>query len=247
MKKSTVFGMAAAFACAAFAAQNDALVSFSTPGPDAYADGTTVRDGECYALVWTPDGSTFALSADGTASGGEMVLVAPVAKGGRCPSIVFQVPAEKAERAGGSWGVYLLDTRRWGSDGVAVPAGVGADGRLRLVNAAGAVAGSKVSVGAGSVSALAASGASVASSATAVPADAPSPEISAIRVVGGNVYVTVRNTVPYLQYDLSSGAEPCAVTERANAPRGGAAAGDGEITLVAPAKGGAAFFKVGRN
>ena len=37
--KISAMMVAAAVACAAFAAQNDALVSFSTPGVDTYADG----------------------------------------------------------------------------------------------------------------------------------------------------------------------------------------------------------------
>ena len=50
-----------------FAGITDYVATFSTPGPDRYADGTVVADGECYALVWSPKGSTFAgFSADGT-------------------------------------------------------------------------------------------------------------------------------------------------------------------------------------
>ena len=61
---------------------------------------------------------------------------------------------------------------------------------------------------------------------------------------GGNVYVTVENTVPYLAYDLSSGETPANVTERANAPRTGE--DDGTVILVAPANGDKGFFKVDR-
>jgi len=244
--KSMIFGIAALFACAAFAAQNDALVSFSTPGPDTYADGTVVLDGECYALVWSPKNAVFELLADGTATGGEIVLTAPVAKGGRCPSIVFQVPADKVDGyKNGEWSVYLLDTRRIGTDGVAKPAGVKADGSAKLVNAAGEVAGSKVALSSGTVSRFAGSDASCASVATGVPEGVPRPEIAAIRVAGGNVYVTVQNTVPFLQYDLTAGDTPDAVTESVNNPRTGDDAG--EVILVAPAKGEGQFFKVGRS
>ena len=49
------------------ASNQDKVARFSTPGPDCYADGTLVVDGECYALVWSPKGSTFAgFSADGS-------------------------------------------------------------------------------------------------------------------------------------------------------------------------------------
>ena len=33
--------------------------SSSATGVSLFADGTTVLDGECYALVWTADGATF--------------------------------------------------------------------------------------------------------------------------------------------------------------------------------------------
>ena len=246
MKKLMTFGCALGLSCAALAAQNDALISFSTPGPDTYADGTTVLDGECYALVWSRTADSFAIAADGTATGGDVVLVAPVAQNGRCPKIVFQVPAEKVNTIykGGKWGVYLLDTRRFGAAG-AVPAGVSADGLVKLVNASAAVDSSKVTVAAGSLSSVSVAGAASATAASSVPADAPAPEISAIRVVGGNVFVTVENTVPYLAYDLSEGAAPDEVTERVNDPRTGG--DDGTVILVAPKRDGGAFFKVNRN
>lgn len=65
-----------------FAGITDYVATFSTPGPDRYADGTVVADGECYALVWSPKGSTFAgFSADGTtvSSADCVVLAAPLA------------------------------------------------------------------------------------------------------------------------------------------------------------------------
>ena len=73
---------------AAFGAANDARISFSTKGPDTYADGTTVLDGECYALCWSKDFANFAIKADGTAEvgaesvDGEVILVAPAKDGG---------------------------------------------------------------------------------------------------------------------------------------------------------------------
>ena len=147
MKKSVVVMIAAVAAGAAFAAQNNALVTFSTRGPDTYADGTTVLDGECYALVWSPDGTTVTFEADGGLKGGKMVLAAPFAKGGRCPKVLFDVDAKLYEKelASGTWGVYLLDTRRWDANGNAKPAGT-VDGKVRLVNAAGVVTGSDVSL-----------------------------------------------------------------------------------------------------
>ena len=65
MKKlvTCIMVLMAAFAIAGGA--DDATVSFSTRGPDRYADGTTVMDGECYALVWSADGVFEGLSANG--------------------------------------------------------------------------------------------------------------------------------------------------------------------------------------
>ena len=249
MKKTISLIAAAAFAGAAFAAANDALITFSTAGTDKYADGTAVLDGECYALVWTaPASAGVSVAANGTARGGEIALVAPVAKGGRCPKVVFEVNAADMESKykGGSWSVMLLDTRRWGADGVARPAGT-VGGKVQIVNATGAVAGGDVNVASATSSSAAALSSVMASSATAVPAGTPSPKITGIRVVGANVFVTVKGTVPFLQYGLTSGATPATVTENASAaPQTGASAPEEEIVLVAPAKAGGAFFKVGR-
>lgn len=250
MKKTLSLLAVAAIAGTAFAAANDALISFSTVGEgyDTYADGTKVLDGECYALVWTAKGSAgLTLAADGTAEGGEIVLAAPVAKDGHCPRIVFEVDADDmaAKYKGGTWSVYLLDTRRWGADGVARPAGT-VSGKVRLVNAAAPVA-AKVGVSTASSVETAVSSGTVASVATAVPAGAPAPEITGIRVDGANVFVTVKGTVPYLQYGLAEGKTPDAVSTAVDsAPQTGAAAADEEIVLVAPVKKGSSFFKVGR-
>lgn len=68
MKKLVTMVVGAMAAVAAFgAAQNDLRVTFWSAGPDQYKDGSTVVDGEMYALVWTKAGSTFAgFAADGS-------------------------------------------------------------------------------------------------------------------------------------------------------------------------------------
>ena len=98
--------------------QNDKLISFSTSGTSYYQDGLTkIVDNECFALVWTKDGSTFGgFNADGTLKDGEnnkLVRVVNFAKDGHCPPITFVIPADEVEGiyAGGSFAVYLLDTR----------------------------------------------------------------------------------------------------------------------------------------
>ena len=47
MKQMLAGLMAVGLAFAGAAAMDDALLIFSTPGPDKYADGSTVLDGEC--------------------------------------------------------------------------------------------------------------------------------------------------------------------------------------------------------
>jgi len=240
MNKLLTAACALALSLAAFAAQNDALVTFSTKGPDKYADGKVVMDGECYALCWSKDFSQFAIKVDGSAEGGEVVLKAPVAKGGRCPTVTFQVAAEKvaAQYAGGSWAVYLLDTRRFAADGTATVAGASA----KTVNTIGFVA--RASVGSGSLGSVAAGAG--ATSEVAAGVEVPQPQITGIRIVDGNVYVSVKGTVPFLSYGLTEGATPDAVTEAVGEAAPGKVSAEDEVILVAPAKASGEFFKVER-
>ncbi len=246
-RRGAAIAVVLALAWQAFAAQNDALIVFSTHGPDRYADGGDVIDGECYALVWSPVGEKVVFEADGNVNGGKLVLAAPVAKGGRCPKVLFEVDADRYadELKTGCWNVYLLDTRRWSKDGKVALSGI-VGGRIKAVNATGTVVGASVSTGLASMSSSSVFAAAVADAETAIPKGAPKPRITGIRIDGANVYVTVKGTVPYLQYDLVSGTAPDAVTEKANMPQSGATGQDDEIIMVSPAKEGGAFFKVGR-
>ena len=252
MKKAFLSAVAAAVAVVTFAAQNDLLISFSTKGPDTYADGSTVIDKECYALVWTPKNvATATIAADGSATdGAQIVLVAPVARNGRCPNVVYRVDAKRVESefANGTWSVYLLDTRKYSynEDGsqVVTLAGFKSDGSVKLVNATSRVGDATLKAGAGDNVSLPADVATSAATGTALPADVPQPTIAGIEIKGGNVYVTVENAAPYLTYDLATGDKPDAVNKSVDNPRTGD--DDGTVILVAPAKEGGAFFKVGR-
>ena len=240
MKKLITLGFAALAAGATFAAANDLLITFSTPGPDTYADGSTVLDGERYALCWSQDFSQFAIKPDGTAEGGVVVLKAPIAKGGRCPTTVFEIDAAYAAQnfKGGEWAVYMLDTRKFSADGVATV------GAATSVNTFGIV-GNSVAVSSGSAGGYLTG---AAGAATELPEGAvvPQPTITGIRILEGNVYVTVKGTVPYLAYGLTEGATPDAVTDQVGEPQAGKVSVDEEITIVTPAKDGGAFFKVNK-
>ena len=259
MKKLLIAMVACVAGAAAFAEVNDVVLTFSSKGPDKYADGSLVRDGECYALVWQPAGATgaLAIAADGSvvdSTQGEIILTAPVAKGGRCPPIAFQIAASyAAAREGGTWSLYLLDTRTFAADGKVSLAGT-ANGRAKAVNAAGPVAGATVkatekseTLGAAAPQSLAATDVATAAAASALPADAPQPKVKDIRVEGGLVYVTVSDTAPYLQYNLAAGTDPANLGEAkaAQNPVNGKSGED--IILVTPAKSGGAFFRVERN
>lgn len=251
MKKSAVAVVAGFMSAVAFAGMNNVLVSFSTVGPDTYADGAQVRDGECYALVWTPAGSTFAgINADGTAAGDSKVAIAaPVAKDGKCPPITFQIDEDYAKANfpdGGTWGVYLLDTRKFAADadGVII---TGEDGKPVVESVGGAVVN-----GYGAVKTLsdakmvsASANASVnAASASVAPAGAANLKINDIRFVGNNVYLYVTGSLSCLQYGLQTGDKPNELAPAdGNAQYGN---DDGEMIIVTPKKPGAQFFKVNR-
>lgn len=207
------------------ASNQDKIARFSTSGIDRYADGTAVVDGECYALVWSPKGSTFAgFSADGTtvSSADRVVLAAPLALEGKCRDSLFQIPADEyAELEGGEWAVCLVDTRM--ANGV--PAGVANNAPLR-VNRWGAVRNEvKISTAstfvldsiaapkAGGRSLLAAAAPSetgvCAGTLSAVPDSVKPPTITGFDVLdSGEVWLEVADTVPFLSYTIISGSEP---------------------------------------
>jgi len=251
MKKLMTMIGAVGLAFAASAAIDDALLAFSTVGPDKYSDGTTVLDGECYALVWTANGATFGgISADGTPVAGtdKIVLVAPVAKNGHCPKVLFQIDSAKLdELAGGTYGVYLLDTRVMAADGTTKPAGA-TNGKLSLVNGYGlatkaAKVGSAMGGAATAVEKDSADGQVVATGAAA-PKDVEQPKISSLKIEGDYVKLTVQNLPGYMR--VSSGADVSA-----DDAQGAAQATDGmtdEVILYAPkTASGSGFFKVIRN
>ena len=212
----------------AFAGMEDQVLRFSTPGPDRYADGSVVRDGECYALVWSPAGKAFSgFNADGTpvSSSDRVVLAAALAADGKCPDAIFQVPAaDYAELEGGKWAVCLVDTRnvqgvptgtqdgkplrvnRWGiiSSGVEITSVASA--RPRLL-ASGEQASSQAASGTTGGTRSGASGAR-ANILSAVPPNLAPPRIVDIQVDDGEVWLAVEGTAPYLSYTIISGEKP---------------------------------------
>lgn len=239
MKKTLMAGFFGLLAAAAFAGKDNVVVTFYTTGPDTYADGSTVVDGETYALVWTPAGAEFAgFNADGTAvAPSKVALKAPIAKNGKCPIVKFEIDQDfvKNNFPGGSWAVYLLDTRVFATAN-------GADGMVAA--ATGAAGGSAVHgyglVGAANGQFASASAASA--SAAAVPADKKDVKITDIKLVDGKVFIYVSGTLSTADYVLNAGDAPNAT--QAAATQSGNTAGD--MVIVREAKAGGEFFSVNR-
>ena len=216
MNKILMMGMVLAGVLGAFAGVDNVAILFSSKGPDAYADGEPVRDGEVYALVWTPDGAKFGgIDADGKAVPPSVVaLKAPVAKGGRCPNVLYEIDEgdAKANYPGGTWGVCLLDTRKFkaDADGVIVkdvltgkPAVESCGREGNPVNGYGETA-ANISVRLGAVG-----GAPVGEVvASAVPESAKGFKFEKIDFAGDNVLYHVSGSSSNLRYGITAGDRP---------------------------------------
>lgn len=207
--KLCAFSAIALMASFAFADAANLCILFSTEGPDQYADGTTVVDGEWYALVWKAPGAEFGgltSKLGAVSANNEVVLAAPLAEGGKCPLVLWQVDSAN-KKTDGSYTVVMLDTR--GSDGK--PAGKGADGKPLVVYAANTTDATVASGNAfASATEKSVSTSAVASSGTE---GMEQPVIESIEIVGEQVKITVTGMVPGLTYTVKSGTEPDSLTE----------------------------------
>ena len=211
MKKILVFSILFAGA-AAFGEPNDTFLSISTKGPDMYMDGSTVLDGECYAVVWTKAGATFGgFAADGRllSENDRLLLVASLAKGGRCPSTLVEIDVKDMDGfKGGTLALYLLDTRVKAADGSVRVGGAGlvafeAPDALNAAGLAGRADGATGSIGGGAV-ALAEVGAY---------AEIGEPRISAFKVEEATVELTVEGMSATADYFVLQGATPSKVEQ----------------------------------
>jgi len=243
MKKLSLLIGATAMAAASFAA-TPTWVEFSSTGPDKYADGEFVQDGEIYALVWVKAGAEFeGITADGkVVNPATSKLVAGArAKNRHCGTTFFTLAGDDAELAStGSFAVYLLDTRVRATAAAEPTVGaVNTDGTVKAVNTYNTVAAAVSAGSAAKATAPVVEGAV----ATAVPADVPQPVVTSINVLGGKVVVTVAGTVPYVQYGISSG-DKLDNMEKNELVTGVNGSTDGDITLIVDDPGKNRFFKV---
>lgn len=251
MKKILVSAFAAVASAAAFAGMNNVVISFSTPGPDKYADGVDVEDGECYALVWTPSGSEFTgISTNGVAAGdSKVVFVAPLAKDKKCPSVFFEIDEDYVTEnyPNGTWSVVLLDTRVFELNANGQPVVV--DGKRKVaskgdqtkVNGYGVVGSAKAASAVRGAEAEAMGG--VAASSETVAEGTPAPVVKDITVDGGYVRITITSTKPSHKYTLESGDAPDAIAAKPDA-QWDYGSETSDVILVKPVKAGGEFFKV---
>lgn len=238
------------------AAQNDLRLMFWSNGPDKYQDGSVVADGEMYALVWVKDGAEFAgFKADGSLAGdgaAELLACGPWALNGGCRPVLHLIAADDAPKyADGSYRLVVLDTRN--ADGTVSAPAHDADGKvvLTVVNGSQSVAETAGRVAGLSADLKSASGILI-DAPSAVPADAPRPQITGLEMVTVNgqrmMRLTVRNTVPYLRYKAAAvDVGSAAAVEATGAPVNGADGDDREVEVLIPAEGNSGFYKVIRN
>ena len=217
----------------------DSAIVFSTVGPDKYADGSTVLDGELYVLVWTNDGVFEGFSADGKAldEKDKILIVAPLAKDGRCPKVMFQIPKANAATYG-KFEVFLMDTRVVSSSGVATPRGA-VKGEVQLVNGYGRVL---ADIALSNVPSKA-EGAVVANLNSAAPKDTRQPRVKAMRIEGDEVVLTVENMPGFMRVQSGKDASAADSTGAAlEAPDSG-----DTVTIKAPKMGERGFYRVIRS
>ena len=252
MKKSIALVFAVLLAGVLFAGMNNVVIQFSTVGPDKYADGTTVMDGECYALVWTPTGSEFqGIDAEGEAAGDSKVAVkAPIAIGGKCPNVQFQIDETfaNANYPDGTWGVYLLDTRKFATEEVTVTVDgkdvkqtkvlLDENGKKRATGVGDAVSGyGQVVSNVGRTLSPAGSKTGIVQS---IPAGIQPPTIRDFKVVNGMAYLYLKDTSSAVSYGVAAGQAPGTLKPVSQQPVQG---GGNETIIITPASGAAQFYQ----
>ena len=197
MKKlvSMVMGLAAVAAFAAPMPEVQVL-TFSVTGAETYADKSALEDGECYALVWSADGTFEGINADGTAkdAADKVVHIDQIEKDA---DICFQI----ADGNSGVFDIWILDTRVF-KNGAVDLVGKDKDGKVTVSHAAKAI-GAAVTVSGSSAPAAptAVSGAEGGFIPTVAAKDIPHPKFTNIDPKkDGFVEMTLVDVVPGVRY-----------------------------------------------
>lgn len=220
--KKTIAALFAITSAAVFAGAGDVLVTFSTPGTDTYADGTTVLVGETYGLFHTDEQGV---------QNPVPVLTYKTKEAGRCTPVMFVIDESKAATyRSGKLEVYLLDTR--GNNGSSMgtePRGI-VDGEPIV----------KSKTASASLTVSTSDSFNSGDSTDAVAFDIPEPVITGIDVGNELVTVTVKNLVPCVGYKLVSGDQATDI----KTPAGEDIAYKSETPIMVTKQPGGQFFKV---
>jgi hypothetical protein len=167
----------------------------------------------------------------------KILVVAPLAKDGRCPKVMFQIPVADAVNYG-KFEVFLMDTRVASASGAVAPRGA-TDGEAKLVNGYGRVPANVALSGVSSK----AEEAAVANLNSAVPKNTRQPRVKAMRIEGDEVVLTVENIPGYMRVQSGRNASAADSTGVAlETP----ASGD-TLTIKAPKVGESGFYRVIHN
>ncbi len=225
MKFYKILALAAAVTAgaSAFADMDNVMLTFSTKGPDKYADGSVVADGEFYALVWIArpavavgieaDGKAVGLDAAGNKieSGTKVLAVKSLAENGACKEYTFQIVAEyaKSKLTDGEYALVLLDTRK--ADGTPSVKGDSFDKANGRVNGYSKITDCTIAVQPGSqlvVAGKSAEESQTAALASLIPDYIENPVITGIKIDGDKVILTVSGTSTKLDYGVAAAATP---------------------------------------
>ena len=268
--------LAVTAALSASAAVNDLRLTFYTKGPDTYKDGTPVKDGEFYALVWVAKDAAFrGFNADGTLvakEGNELIAAVPFAENGHlafCAKLIAAADMRRYE--GGAFELVMLDTRN--ADGtVSAAKRVGETGAWELAAVNGYQPIASVTPQAAALSTALNIASPIRIGLTSeIPEGTPQPVITSTELREGpngrEMVIRVKGTAAYLRYTAAAvelggtaASGEAASGEAANGEAvssplqkelsptssNGAADPDDEIEIVVPATGSSGLFKVTR-
>lgn len=173
-------------------------LAMSTPGPDTYADGTSVLVGETYLLVYVKQGQVFGgVYTDGSLVDPDNNVIATTGQaveGAKCGYKAIQYSAATYPE-GGAWVIVLLDTRK--ADG--------AIGGLVAAQGASAASGTASALSLGTVGGTAAAGGGLsAAGSTSSPEGTPQPEIASMQAGNGRVNLRIKNVSDKALYQVQS-------------------------------------------
>ena len=166
---------------------SELTMTISTPGPDFYKDGTRVKDGETYLLVYLKTNAAFRgvlMNGSLVDSVNNVIAATAQAKNGACEFKAVQF-APSLYPATGKWLIALLDTRK--ADGT-----VG--GFVVNSGASAAASGPSASASASAVNDLLAGNVTLTSTVIApAVSGTPAPVITAVQPNGASVKVSFNN------------------------------------------------------